>query len=241
MIARHRIPIDRISIIPLSIDLSYFNSSNVPLERVTELRKTWGIPSGVRIALVPGQLAPWNGHLVLVQAAHILHSNGLRDVTFVLVGDDRHHRGFVRKLWKAAHEQGVDALFRVVGHYADMPSAYAAAEIVVVPYIASPVYGRVVAEAQAMARPVVASSIGPLPENMLTPARMAEHLRTGWEVAPGNPEELAAAISAAAALDVTSYRGLAARARQFAEYMFSPQRAAAATLEIYASLLESKE
>ena len=38
----------------------------------------------------------------------------------------------------------------------------------------------------------------------------------------------------------TAYRAHAARARQFAEYMFSPHRAAAATLEIYASLLEAE-
>jgi glycosyltransferase involved in cell wall biosynthesis len=147
----------------------------------------------------------------------------------------------VRKFWTEAQQQGVDALFRVVGHHADMPSAYAAADVVVVPYTAPPVYGRVVAEAQAMARPVVASSIGPLPENILTPPRMAEDLRTGWEVEPGNAAELAEGISSALALDAMAYRALAARSRQFAEYMFSPHRAAAATLEIYASLLESKE
>ena len=42
-----------------------------------------------------------------------------------------------------------------------------------------------------------------------------------------------------AALDPDDYRAHAARARQFAEYMFSPGRAAAAILEIYASLLEA--
>jgi glycosyltransferase involved in cell wall biosynthesis len=178
---------------------------------------------------------------VLVQAARLLQENDMRGVTFVLVGDDRRHRRFVRKFWKAAQEQTVDALFRMVGHHTDMPSAYAASEIVAVPYTAAPVYGRVVAEAQAMARPVVASAIGPLPENMLTPPRITANLRTGWEVAPGNAEQLAEALSTALALDAAAYRALAARARQFAEYMFSPQRAAAATLEIYAGLLESKE
>ena len=118
----------------------------------------------------------------------------------------------MRKFWKAAQEQGVDALFRVVGHHADMPSAYAASDIVVVPYIAAPVYGRVVAEAQAMARPVVASAIGPLPENMLTPPRMTDDLRTGWEVAPGSPEQLAEGVAAALALDATARIGRSPRA-----------------------------
>ena len=48
-------------------------------------------------------------------------------------------------------------------------------------------------------------------------------------------------IETALALEPDDYRAHCARARQFAEYTFSPNRAAAATLEIYASLLESPE
>jgi glycosyltransferase involved in cell wall biosynthesis len=241
MIARHRIPVERISLIPRPVDLEYFNPANVPAERVAALQKTWGIPSGVRTVLVPAQIALRNGHLVLVQAARILHRDGMRGVTFVLVGDDRRHRTFVRKFWNAAQAQGVDALFRAVGHQADMPSVYAASDIVVVPTLSEPAYGRVVAEAQSMARPVVASAIGPLPTNMLAPPRSGDDTRTGWEVAPGSPEQLAEGIAAALALDSRSYAALAARARQFSEYMFSPQRAATATLEVYAALLESNK
>jgi glycosyltransferase involved in cell wall biosynthesis len=241
MIARHHIPRERISIIPRSIDLDAFNPSNVPPERVAQLRKTWGIPSGVRIALVPGRIAPGNGHLVLAQAARILHRNGMRGVTFVLAGDDRRHRGLVRQFWQVAHEQGVDALFRMVGHQTDMPAVYAASDIVVVPYTEAPVYGRALAEAQAMARPVVASTVGPLAENMLAPPRVPDDQRTGWQAAPGSPEQLAHGVSAAIGLEGASYRALAARARQFAESRFSPQHVAAATLDIYAALLESRE
>jgi glycosyltransferase involved in cell wall biosynthesis len=111
----------------------------------------------------------------------------------------------------------------------------------VVPYIAAPLDGHPVAEAQAMARPVIASSVGALSENLLAPPRIAEDLRTGWEVPPGNAAELANAIAAALALDADAQRAHAARARQFAEYMFSPQRATAATLEVYASLLDGDD
>jgi glycosyltransferase involved in cell wall biosynthesis len=240
MIARHRIPPERVTIIPRSIDLKYFNAANVAPERVASLRRSWGIPSGVRIVLVPGQIAPRNGQLTLIDAARILTDNGTTDVTFVLAGDDRRHPRYTRKFWKHARAQGVDALFRMIGHHADMPAAYAASDIVVVPYTSPPIYGRVVAEAQAMARPLVATSVGPLPENMGIPPRTPYELRTGWEVPPGNADDLAHAIFAALALDPAAYRAHAARSRQFAEYMFSPQRAAAATLEIYASLLESE-
>jgi glycosyltransferase involved in cell wall biosynthesis len=177
--------------------------------------------------------------MVLVDAVRILADEGMTAVTFVLAGDDRRHRRFARNFIKRAREQGVDALFRMVGHHADMPAAYAASDLVVVPATAAPVYGRVVAEAQAMGRPVVVSSVGPLPENVLAPPRVAEELRTGWEVPPGDAAELAQAISAVLSLDDDAYRALSERARQFAESMFSLERAAAATLEIYASVLEN--
>jgi glycosyltransferase involved in cell wall biosynthesis len=240
LMARYRIPPERVSIIPRSVDLSYFNPATVPPERVAALRRAWGIPSGVRVALVPGQIAPRNGQLTLIKAASILTHNDDADVTFVLAGDDRRHPRFARRFWKQARAEGVDALFRMIGHHADMPAAYAASDVVVVPYIAPPIYGRVVAEAQAMGRPVVATSVGPLPENMGIPPRMPYELCTGWEVPPGNADDLAHAIFTALALDPVAYRAHAARARQFAEYMFSPLRAAAATLEIYAALLEAE-
>ena len=47
----------------------------------------------------------------------------------------------------------------------------------------------------------------------------------------------AEALQAALSLDDTAYRAMCARARQFAEYMFSPQSVAAATRAVYTSLL----
>jgi glycosyltransferase involved in cell wall biosynthesis len=161
-------------------------------------------------------------------------------VTFVLAGDDRRHRRHARSIMNRAKAENVGSLFRVVGHVADMPAAYAAADVVVVPNIVPPIYGQVVAEAQAMARPVIASAIGPIPENLVVPPRMPEDLRTGWLVQPGDSIEIARTLAVALALDAASYRAMAARARQFAEYMFAPGRIATATLEVYTSLLEAE-
>jgi glycosyltransferase involved in cell wall biosynthesis len=76
-----------------------------------------------------------------------------------------------------------------------------------------------------------------LPEHVLVPPRMPEELRTGWVVAPADPIGLAHTIKLALELDATDYQAMAARAREFAEYMFSPESAAAATRAVYMSLL----
>src|SRR5450631_830400 len=97
--------------------------------------------------------------------------------------------------------------------------------------------GHAAAEAQAMGRPVVATTVGVLPENLLCPPRMRDDLRTGWLVRPGNVGELARAVASVLALDVTAYAALSARARQFAEFAFSPQSVAEAIRGVYTSLL----
>ena len=105
-----------------------------------------------------------------------------------------------------------------------MPAAFAAADTVLVPVIEPPMLGSVVAEAQAMGRPVVTSNIGILPEHLVTPPEMPEDVRTGWLCEPGNAADFARALTTAFSLDATAYRAMAARARQFAEYMFSPRK-----------------
>jgi glycosyltransferase involved in cell wall biosynthesis len=88
-----------------------------------------------------------------------------------------------------------------------------------------------------MGRPVVTSDVGMLPENVLVPPRMPEELRTGWVVPSADAGSLARALKLALALDPPDYQAMAARAREFAEYMFSPRSAAVATRAVYMSLL----
>jgi glycosyltransferase involved in cell wall biosynthesis len=72
---------------------------------------------------------------------------------------------------------------------------------------------------------------------VLCPPRTRDDLRAGWLVHPGNMGELARAVAFVLALDVTAYEALSARARQFAEFAFSPQSVAEAIRGVYTSLL----
>jgi glycosyltransferase involved in cell wall biosynthesis len=239
MTERYRIPPERVKVIPRGIEIGKFDPAKVNPARVVALRQSWGVPTGALVVLAPGRVAPWNGQTTLVDAARILADKGMRGVTFVLAGDDRRHPRYVREIVKQAQAGGVYPLFRMIGDCPDMPTAFAAADVVVVPWIKPPVTGRVVAEAQAMARPVVTSSAGALAEYLLAPPRVADDLRTGWTVPPDDAVALARAISAALSLDVAAARKLSARARQFATYMFSPESVVTATLEVYNSLLQA--
>jgi len=234
---RYGIANEQVTVIPREIDTAVFDPLAVRPERGEALRSAWRIPSHARIVLVPGRVAPWNGQIIVPDVARGLADEGLDSIIFVIVGEHATHRNYAREIMKQAQDLGVDRLLRITGHCPDMPAAFAAAEIVAVTAVEPPLLGGVVAQAQAMARPVVTSDVGMLPEHVLVPPRMPEDLRTGWVVAPADPIALAETLKLALRLDPTEYQAMAARARQFAEYMFSPQSAATATRAVYMSLL----
>jgi glycosyltransferase involved in cell wall biosynthesis len=237
MIERYRIPPHRIVVIPRRVDTAAFSPAAVHPDRVAHMRRAWGVLPNFRIVLVPGRLAPWNGQIGVVDAARLLVGNGRRNVVFVFVGDDRSEPDYRRAILARARQHNIDTLVRVVGPAGDMPTALAAADVVVIPALKPPLTGHAAAQAQAMGRPVVVNAVGVLPENVLVPPRMAEPLRTGWVVRPGHAGELARGISSALALDPKSYEAMGARARQFAQFMFSPDNVAAGVRGLYTSLL----
>jgi glycosyltransferase involved in cell wall biosynthesis len=237
MIERYQLVADRITIIPRAIDIAAFDPVSIGADRIATLRHAWGVTPDMRVVLVPGRLAPWNGQLSMIDAARLLVEGDDRNIAFVFAGDDRSEPRYVRALRHQTRMHAIDSLCRFVGQCADMPAAFALADVVVVPALEPPLSGRTVAEAQASGRPVVTTSVGMLPENVLAPPRMRDELRTGWLVRPGNVGEIARAVGSALALDVTAYQALAARARQFAEFAFSTQSVADAVRGVYTSLL----
>ena len=237
MIERYKLPAERITVIPRAVDTAVFSPAAVSADRIAALKRVWAVLPEMRVVLVPGRIAPWNGQMSVIDAARLLVANGNRNIAFVFAGEETRHPRYAHAVRKQARMHGIDTLCRFVGHCPDMPAALGAADVVVVAALEPPLSGRAAAEAQAMGRPLVTTTVGMLPENVLTPPRMKDELRTGWLVRPGNIGEMARAIGAALSLDVTAYEALGARARQFAEFMFSPQSVAEAIRGVYTSLL----
>jgi glycosyltransferase involved in cell wall biosynthesis len=234
---RFELPRERLTVIPRSIDTRTFDPAAVGSERIEALRASWRLSPNDRIVLVPGRVAPWNGQLIVPHIARILLDSGERDFVIVMAGEHETFRKYARFIAEEAKRRETAAFTRFAGHCLDMPAAFAAADTVLVPTIEAPVLGRAVAEAQAMGRPVVASNIGILPEHVVTPPEMPEDVRTGWLAEPGDAADFARALGISFSLDETAYGAMAARARQFAEYMFSPRSIAVATRAVYTSLL----
>jgi glycosyltransferase involved in cell wall biosynthesis len=96
------------------------------------------------------------------------------------------------------------------------------AAVVVVPSVCYEGFGRVVVEAFARGRPVLATDLGPLPA-LVPPS-------CGWTV----PPDAGALAAALASVSDVAARGAAARARYLAE--FTPERTLAQLLDVYADV-----
>jgi glycosyltransferase involved in cell wall biosynthesis len=132
---------------------------------------------------------PSKGHDVLLAALAAISDLPWRCVCVGTLGRDRN---FVDQLGRQAHDGGIGDRIRFAGplNGADLAEAYAAADALVLASRAE-TYGMVVTEALARGLPVLATTVGGLPEAL---GRGADGSRPGLLVPPGDPDALAAAL-----------------------------------------------
>src|SRR5476651_1921976 len=114
MIERYKIASERITVIPRSVDTARFSPAAVSTDRVGAMRRAWGVLPQMRVVLITGRIAPWNGQATMVEAARLLVGAGDRNIAFVFAGEDRGQAGYARDLRKCAAMHGIDTLCRMV-------------------------------------------------------------------------------------------------------------------------------
>jgi glycosyltransferase involved in cell wall biosynthesis len=216
---------ERLRIIPRGVDVSRFDPDTVSPERMIRLMRAWRLPDGAHTVLLPGRLTRWKGQLVFIEAMARLRRP---DVHAVILGAGKAR--YRRELEAAIAASGGGAIFRFVDDCADMGAAYMLADIVVSASTSPEGFGRVIVEAQAMGRPVIATAHGGAQETILPG-------ETGWLVAPGDAPALAAAL--AQALDQDEATRLAMSRREIAHVraQFTSALMAARTLAVYDELM----
>lgn len=223
---RHRVPEDQIVTIPRGADITVFAEEAVGNERAIKLAEQWGIIEDPRpIVLLPGRLTRWKGGESMIDAAARLKDMRGDDFLVLLVGDDD-GSGFADTLERRITQTGAGDVVRLVGAVSDMAAAYKLASVVVSASIEPEAFGRVVVEAQAMSRPVIATAHGGARETVA-------HGESGWLYPPGDVEVLAATIHLALQMDPSdrAHMGLAGRARIHSRYTVSAMQRA--TLKVY--------
>jgi glycosyltransferase involved in cell wall biosynthesis len=227
----HGVPRARITVIHRGVDLAAFDPAGVAPGRIESLRAAWGVAVDETIILLPGRLTRWKGQLVLIEAlAQLANAGALAKTKAVLAGDAQGRDAYVAELESAIARQGLREIVRIAPHVTDMPAAYLGSDIVVSASTDPEAFGRVAAEAGAMARPVIATDHGGARETVLAGS-------SGFLVPPGDAGALAAALQTLLAMNADGRRRLGEAGRAHVRENFSLERMCDDTLALYRALL----
>ena len=233
---RHRVPADRIAVVPASIDAEPFDPAAVSAERIDAIRRAWGVRPDTKVILVVGRMLRRKGHHVAVKAVHRLKERGLKDFVCVFAGEDQGGTHYTGELWDLVSTTGTTDVVRLAGAVDDMPAAYAASTVVVSAAVQPEGLQRAILEAQAMARPVVVSTLAAGPEAVLAPPAVAEERMTGLRVPADDEAALAAALIRLFALSDGQRAAIGARGRAWVTAQFDAQGIAGTMLALYAQV-----
>ena len=217
---------DRLRTIPRGVDLDAFDPTRVGAHRIISLAREWRLPDGAPVVMLPGRLTRCKGGLDFIAA---IAATGRRDICCLLVGPVQ-RSGFRRELEMAIERQGVAGMFRIAEDCRDMPAAYMLADVVVSASSDPEGFGRIIVEAQAMGRPVVATDHGGARETIVPGV-------TGWLVPSRNPVALAGGINEALSLSFGERERFARRTIAHVASHFSREVMCARTIEVYEELL----
>lgn len=226
----YRLSARDIRVVPRGIALEKFHPTAVTPERLITLSRSWRLPDGASLVMMPGRLTRWKGHHVLIEAMQKLNRP---DVFCVMIGADQGRTAYREELEKAITARGLEGRIRIVDHCADMPAAYMMATAVVSASTNPEGFGRVPVEAQAMGRPVIAADHGGARETIVRG-------ETGWLVPPGDAAALAGALAEALSLTPQQRAILATRGMAHVAACFTREKMTRETLDLYAEMLAEK-
>jgi len=235
VLAEHAIDPARVVTIPRGVDLTRFDPRKVPTARVEALRAAWGLPAeDTRVVFVlGGRLSPIKGHLMIVEAARRMREAGREDFVIIFAGDDQGRTGYREEILAAVAAAGLTDAVKVVGHCDDMPAAFLASDIALLPTLKPESFGRAAVEPQIMERPVIVSDHGGAIETVVEG-------ETGWKVPPGDADAWARAMSAAIDAGPVRRRAMGQFAASRARRLYSVDAMCDATLQVYARVLEGR-
>jgi glycosyltransferase involved in cell wall biosynthesis len=170
----------RVTCIATGVDLTRFDP-----EVEGTLRRELGVAPDVALVGMISVLRSWKGHGTFLEAAANLLGDKGRRVHFVIAGD-----GPAREEWtQFIKQEPWKGNVTLLGHRADVPNVLASLNVLVLPSYAHEGIPQIILQAQAMARPVVATTIGGIPE-------VVEDGATGLLVPPRDAGALAEKIRA---------------------------------------------
>jgi glycosyltransferase involved in cell wall biosynthesis len=203
-----------------------------PKDCGAEFRRELGVTSGQVLVTLVSKLTPPKGHECFIRAAERTLRIS-KDIRFVVIGGP-----------VAGHERAADEIralgeklapppaLRFMGPRFDLPSVYAASDIVVHCPIFPDTFPTVVLLPMFAGKPVIGSDIGGIPEQI-------DHGKTGVLVPPGDPAALAEAILRLAC-DPPARESMGSAAQKAIREGWMPETQGRLLAELYSEVIQRR-
>ncbi|MAI06381.1 MAG: hypothetical protein CBC47_04550 [Alphaproteobacteria bacterium TMED87] len=221
--------------VPRGVDLNIFSPNKVSAERIIQMSREWELSENTGpVIMLPGRLSPWKGQLLLLEAINYLHViNRLpENLRCLLVGPAGNKKKYRNRIEEKIREFKLGGVVQIIDNCKDIGSAYMLTDVVISASLRPEAFGRVVAEAQAMGRPVVAPNHGAASEIIKKDV-------TGWLFKPGNATSLAEALEKALSISQLERESLASIARDNIKDKFTVSQMIDSTLDIYENTIKT--
>jgi glycosyltransferase involved in cell wall biosynthesis len=200
----------------------------LPDESLAATRARLGVGAGAPVLAVIGLLEKRKGHLVLLEALARLLTTPRGETPVLLVAGDGPEGPRLRLL---ADRLGISQSVRMLGHQRNVWNILQVADLLVLPSIADEDFPVVILEAMAAGKPVVASRVAGVPEQIVDG-------ETGVIVPAGDVQTLAEALGRVLADGEKMAKMGRAGGKRFRE-LFSPSVVTDHYFELYRDLLAS--
>lgn len=209
------------------IDTKTFNPGRFSPEDIKNQKQDWGIPLNAPVMLIIGRIAPNKRFDLSIEALAQLKR---QDIHLVMAGSDQGKTELSDSLGALAKERKVDGRVHLVKDFKNLPLAYAVSDFVLFPTQHIETYGRISAEAGAMGKITIATTIGAVPE-------LIEEGKTGLLIPPGDLNALVRAIEKILALTAEEKENMEHQALRHIQQNFSAQRMYTQTLDLYKKVI----
>jgi glycosyltransferase involved in cell wall biosynthesis len=224
LMERLGVPARRIFSIPTGVELTEF----IPQEKNPELLARLKIPPKAFIIGSVAVLRSWKGHLYLLEAFQKLIAEGVR-AYLLLVGEGPYRVVIEEKVTQL----GLEPWVHLAGFKDQVAPWFALMDVVVLASYANEGVPQALLQALAMAKPVVGTTVGGIPEVVLD-------VENGLLVPPRDSQALAAALDRLRT-DPNLRRELGRRGREVVVERFSVEQMAAEIEAVYNVLTGCRE
>jgi glycosyltransferase involved in cell wall biosynthesis len=222
----------KLMVIFRGINLEYFNTNNIPEEKLNILASNLKIDKKNFIILLPGRLTKWKGQEIFIESLSLLvEKYNIENFHAVILGSDQGRDLYSKKLLLLVERYRLGKKITFIENCKEMPLAYKLSDLVISSSIEPEAFGRIAVEAQAMNKPIIASDIGGSRETVL-------NNKSGLLYKYNDGNELAKIINKIMAMNKKSLRIMGEQGRKNVEKKFNVDQMCQSTFTEYKKLLK---